>query len=185
MPPLYSTTHLLIRAQIEDVLKRYTRAVDRLDEAALRSCFHPGATMHAAGSETAADRFCDLVVGMLQELELTHHQIGNIQIDLDSHAAGDGTVAFGETYFTAIHRIGPAGWSPFPQAKPGEDLMMRGRYVDRFEDRGGQWAIAHRAIVIDWARFDPPDDRGTVGNSPQPRGRRDHSDPVYHPRKSA
>jgi hypothetical protein len=63
--------------------------------------------------------------------------------------------------------------------------MMRGRYVDRFEDRGGHWAIAHRAIVIDWARFDPPDDRGIVGNSTQPRGRRDHSDPVYHPRKSA
>jgi SnoaL-like domain len=139
----------------------------------------------AAGSETAAELFCDLVVGMLQELELTHHQIGNIQIDFDSHAAGDGTVAFAETYFTAVHRIGSAGWSPFPQARPGEDLMMRDRYVDRFEDRDGQWAIADRAIVIDWARFDPPDDRGIVGNSPQPRGRRDHSDPVYHPRKSA
>ncbi|MET0530384.1 MAG: nuclear transport factor 2 family protein [Microvirga sp.] len=185
MPPLSAMTYLLVRAHIEDVLKRYTRAVDRLDEAALRSCFHPSATMHAAGAETTAASFCDLVVGMLQELELTHHQIGNIQIDFDDHATGDGTVAFVETYFTAIHRIGPAGWSPFPQAKPGEDLMMRGRYVDRFEDRAGQWAIAHRAIVIDWARFDPPDDRGIVGNSSQPRGGRDYSDPVYHPRKSA
>ena len=173
MPASDPVLSLLARSQIGDVLVRYARAVDRLDDAAIKTCFHPDATLCAAGERMAAQQFCVVAMGMLRELELTHHQIGNLQIALD------GDEAYVETYFTAVHRIGAAGWSPYPQARPGEDLMMRGRYVDRFTLRDGTWAIAHRDMVIDWARFDAADDRGLVANPPEPRGQRDRTDPVY------
>lgn len=176
MPPLGSLHQLLARAEIDDVLKRYTRALDRLDEDALRSCFHADATLRLGGQEVTEQDFCASVMGILRELELTHHQIGNVHIEFADDAA------FVETYLTAIHRIGAAGWSPYPQANPGDDLMMRGRYIDRFERRDGVWAIAHRTLIIDWARFDPSDDRGIIADSPEPRSRRDRMDPVYNAR---
>jgi len=87
-------------------------------------------------------------------------------------------VAYADTYFTSIHQVGADGWSPFPQARPGEDLMMRGRYIDRLECRNGVWAIAHRDVSIDWARFDVSGERGST-NPAELRARGSRTDPVY------
>lgn len=173
MPAPDPVLSLLARAQIEEVLARYARAVDRLDDEAIITCFHLDATVRAGGDRMPAQRFCVLAMATLRELTLTHHQLGNVQIALE------GDAAHVETYFTSIHRLGVGGWSPYPQGKPGEDLMMRGRYVDSFARRDGAWAIAHRDMIIDWARFDAADDRGIVASPPEPRGRRDRTDPVY------
>jgi hypothetical protein len=36
------------------------------------------------------------------------------------------------------------------------DLLIGGRYFDRYEKRSGVWKFAHRAVVADWARVDSP-----------------------------
>jgi hypothetical protein len=35
-----------------------------------------------------------------------------------------------------------------------KDLIVSGRYIDRYEDRGHGWKIAKRRESIDWARTD-------------------------------
>jgi len=164
---------LVARAAIQDTLSRYTRAVDRVDVDAMKSCFHADATLYQGGFQMGAVDFCSAVEGMLLELVLTHHQTGNMQYEIH------GETAYVETYFTAIHRIGSEGWSPFPQALPGDDLMIRGRYLDQFERREGVWAIARREATTDWVRFDRADDRGLVEFPPEPVSSRDKKDPAY------
>ena len=163
-------TGLLDRAEIGEVIMHYCRAIDRCDEALLRSCFHPDAThVHGAFSGLSSD-FCTHAMLVVAAVELTHHQLGQISIELD------GATAFTETYFTSYHRFGAI---PPPGGEPHEDRILGGRYVDRFEQRGGAWRIAHRHGLSDWLRYEPAADRGFFDGPPEQRGRRDRSDPVY------
>src|SRR5262245_41542263 len=86
---------LMDRAEIAEVIMRYCRAVDRRDEAMLRACFHADAT-HAHGDfQGRSAEFCALAMQITGAVELTHHQLGQISIELD------GDVAFTESYFTS------------------------------------------------------------------------------------
>ena len=59
--------------------------------------------------------------------------------------------------------------------------VFAGRYIDRFEERGGEWRFSSRVVVHDWSsatRLDGPN------GIPIPmegftQGRRDRSDIVY------
>jgi hypothetical protein len=66
--------------------------------------------------------------------EATQHMIGNTSYRLD------GDKAEGELYFIAYHRTVP------PEPK---HVTVRGRYLDRYERRGGEWRIAYRYLVWD------------------------------------
>jgi hypothetical protein len=169
--------NVVAKMQIGDVLTRYARALDRLDAEALLTCFHPAAVFHAGTHCLPAPDACAAIITLLKELEYTHHQISNVQIEFDKD------VAYVETYFTAAHRLGPKGWSPYPESGPGEDLIIRGRYADEFEHRHAVWGIASRKLIIEWGRYDSPADRGMFSNPPSVAGSRDHSDPVYHRRR--
>ena len=70
--------------------------------------------------------------------------IGQVRIDLE------GDVGFGEVYFIAFHRIVDKG--------EDRDLFIAGRYVDRYERRGGVWKIVFRSELVDWSRNDPASD---------------------------
>jgi hypothetical protein len=64
--------------------------------------------------------------------------IGNILIRID------GDKAAVESYLWAVSVIdGEAG---------PRDVTTAGRYLDRFERRGGEWRIAERMVVHDWFR---------------------------------
>lgn len=157
------------RAEIAEVVMRYCRAFDRCDEAMLRSCFHPD-SMHEHGSfKGLSSDFCTMGLALVQDVVLTHHQLGPVSIELD------GEIAYAETYFTSYHRQGAkpaAGGAP-------QDRIMGGRYVDRFERRGGAWRIAHRRGVNEWLRHEPASDRGFFERPAGERGRRDRDDPAY------
>jgi hypothetical protein len=97
--------------------------------------------------------------------------ITNATIDLD------GDVAWVESYFLAYHREDHD--NPHPLLNPpGTDLFAAGRYVDRFERRGGEWKIARRDVLRDVTRIDP---RSEELPEPVegPRSRRDRDDPSY------
>lgn len=158
------------RAEITEVVLAYVRAIDRLDEALLRGCFHAGARHRHGSFDGLSADFCTRAMEICRQVVATHHQLGPVSIEL----VGD--TAFVETYFTSHHRFGGA---PPPGGEPHEDRFMGGRYVDRFERRDGVWKIAERVGLNDWVRYEPSSDRGFWDGPPEQRGRRDRTDPVY------
>jgi hypothetical protein len=68
------------------------------------------------------------------------HQICNVLIELD------GDVAHGESYFFMLARSEHQGREV--------DWLLAGRFIDRFERRGGAWRIASRTVAYDLDRFD-------------------------------
>jgi hypothetical protein len=158
------------RAAITEVVLRYARAIDRCDEAMLRSCFHPDARHRHGNFDGASADFCGFALEIVRKVELSHHQLGPVSIELA------GEVAYAETYYTALHRFGA---TPPPSGEPHEDRFSGGRYVDRFERRDGQWRIAERRGISEWMRYEPAADRGFYDGPADQRGRRDRDDPVY------
>jgi hypothetical protein len=57
----------------------------------------------------------------------------------------DDTSADCESYFQAYHLIED-------ESSGSYDLVVAGRYVDRFEKRNDEWRIAQRSIIVDWFR---------------------------------
>ena len=56
---------------------------------------------------------------------------------------------------TAMHTVG-AGYPAtqvFPDKGKIYSAVVAGRYVDRFEKRGGEWRIARRTGLQDWREF--------------------------------
>lgn len=159
---------LLARQEITDVVFRYARAIDRMDEALLRSVFHPGSTHYhfyqgpssdpsAPSSEEEPGDFVRFAFGLLTTYSRTHHQMGNTLIDFvdDSHANV-------ETYFTAFHLVRPKS-DPLSGAQAFDnemDYFVGGRYIDKFELRDGAWKIVHRTGMTDWVRIEPSSTQG-------------------------
>ena len=54
-----------------------------------------------------------------------------------------GEHAQGELYTVAYHRTHP------PQAR---EIVIGGRYLDRYERRAGVWKFLHRSLALDWCR---------------------------------
>ncbi len=167
---LRSIDELRSRAEIAEVVMRYCRGFDRCDRDMLLSCFHPDATHQHGAFEGRSSDFCAMGLEMVRGLALTHHQLGQISIEID------GERAHVESYFTSYHRFGD---TPPPGGNPGEDRIMGGRYIDRFERRDGGWRIAHRRGVNEWLRYEAPSERGFFDRPPGERGRRDPGDPFY------
>ena len=160
------------RYEIQEVILRYCRALDRLDRKALDSCFHPD-SQHNHSYVGPSSTFCDFAIDVLKGCVATHHQLGNISIRVR------GDLAYADCYFTAYHRIGDVPVEAFAHAKPGEDVIVGGRYIDRFERRDGEWRIARRFGVHDWQRYEAAADFGFYDQPESQRGRRDPTDHVY------
>ena len=123
---------VLARAEITDLLGKYCRGVDRVDEATLRSIYHDDA-VEDRGEDLfigPAQEWVGWTLGLLPAFAATHHAIQNILIDVD------GDVAHGETYFTAYHRFGGAAEGEgevttddvaWPEG--GTELLLAGRYL--------------------------------------------------------
>jgi hypothetical protein len=132
---------MLDKQEIHEVMMRYCRAIDRMDEELLRGVYHPDAIdNHGLFNGPAAD-FIPWCMNQLREAYLaTQHVVSNELIEVR------GDTAFCEFYFVAHHRY----------ERNGEPRHMEagGRYVDRFERRQGEWRIAERTVVVDWQRMD-------------------------------
>ena len=75
----------------------------------------------------------------LKEHESNHHMIGNVLIEIKDKEA------FGEVYFNAYHKV---------KNDEGEfeDIIIAGRYIDRYKKRQGQWKFIYRSELVDWSR---------------------------------
>jgi hypothetical protein len=149
---------LLAREEIRALSGTYMRGLDRLEPALLESVFHPDATCDYGFFRGSPLDFVTMACGALRDHHANHHLIGQINITLD------GEVAFGEVYFQAFHRLVADGRE--------KDLIVSGRYVDRYEKRHGVWKIAHRSEVNDWTRTDDAADPYFRDQPQQLRGAR-------------
>lgn len=128
-------TYLLDRQDIYDVMARYCRGVDRLDQDLVLSCYHEDAIDDHAMFVGNAKEFWDWVKPMHTSSQIsTQHTIGNHLAEID------GNVAHAETYYIygGMNREG----APF--------TYIGGRYVDRLEKRDGKWALVERYMLNDW-----------------------------------
>jgi hypothetical protein len=156
---------LVARREIEDLVMRYSRGIDRLDAEAVRSCYHPDGTDRHTGFSGPRDEFVAWVMAAVRRFDGTLHLVCNHFSEVE------GERAVAESYGLAYH------WGT-----PAEDVRLNFvsafRYVDRLERRDGVWRIKAREAVREWTRaldaagWIPPE-----GEAPE--GSRDGGDPVY------
>jgi len=136
---------LIDKQAIAEVLYRYCRGCDRADEATLRACFHPESIHRHGGFQGTSSDFATLAMKIIRATKLTKHLLTNVLIELD------GELAASEAHYFAYHRQ--------VDAKSGaeRDYFTGGRYLDRFQKRGGEWKIIARVGLIDFERHEPAD----------------------------
>ncbi|MUZ76011.1 nuclear transport factor 2 family protein [Agrobacterium vitis] len=128
------------RSSISDTILRFARGLDRLDRVVMISAFHPDATVDFGTMfNGSVDDFIDFTMKFQRPDIPVQHLIGNISIKLL-----DDKTAVAESYELARH--------PAPPDVEG-DMILATRLLDRFECRDGQWRIASRTKVGDWARI--------------------------------
>ena len=159
---------LLHEHAIRQVLYRYCRGIDRRDFALVRSCYHADATDDHGNFQGGVDAFLDYAQAQLSRFDHTMHVIANVLIEQE------GDRARSEAYTLAHHHV------PADSRKPERHFVVGLRYVDRFEHRGGRWAIAERTCVFEWARVDPVGHAFTFPPTYQ-MGEAFPADPVFRP----
>ena len=123
---------LAARAEIQDLLARYCRGIDRGDAELVRSVYHPGATDDHGVFSGAADEFADVVIPMLSsEYRVTQHQLSTSVIGIEADTAR------AETYLVAYH----------VEREQPRMVVFAGRYLDELAHRDGRWGITARVVA--------------------------------------
>ncbi|WP_441963300.1 nuclear transport factor 2 family protein [Mycolicibacterium houstonense] len=121
----------------------YCRAVDRGDIATLRSLYHQDAEDdHGSFSSGSVDEFVRTLVDARPYLRSMQHHITT------TNFAISGDRAEGEIYSIATHT--------FVVGDGETELIIGGRYLDKYEKRDRKWGFTARQIVTDWAHVHDP-----------------------------
>ena len=159
------TAQISAERQMRRRLLDYCRGVDRCDAELIASAYHPDATDDHGPFQGSGEELATFVsAALLEHYDATMHAIGDSIFDF-----ADDRTAYVETYVHADHR---------GHDEEGDYLERFGaRYLDRFEERGGEWKIADRVVVVEWAdvsRLSP-----LRGSGRYVSGRRDRDDLAY------
>jgi len=134
------------REGIRAVALRYCRGIDRLDAELVRSAYWPEATDDHGTFVGPAHEFAGYAVERLGAgFVATMHTIFNHSIELDEDRRG----ASGEIYNVSYHLRDEGGVRTV--------FTWWGRYLDRYEKRGGEWRIIDRVCVHEWTSANPID----------------------------
>jgi len=154
------------RQQVSDLSMAYCRGVDRADAALLGRVFHDDSTVISGVFNGNGKDFAVAICAFVEETYVqTFHSVANQWIEIE----GDGGV--GETYVIALST-----------SRDGAvDTLTGGRYIDRYERRGGTWAISERSFVLDWTRTEAStrDMTGGMYAALDLHGARGPADPAY------
>jgi hypothetical protein len=135
---------LLAKQEIHELHCIYCRGIDRLDEALIRSVFHPDAVIHhQPWYDGGVDKYLELVLASAKgQLEGSWcHMVTNELTRVDGERAAS------EWYLFQLNRVQDAG-------KP-VDHILAARFLERLEQRNGVWKVSERALVRDVIRLDP------------------------------
>ena len=128
--------HLVAKQELHELCVGYSRAVDRLDEAALVELCHSDAVIDSGVLRGAPDYFArEFSRWVRAYARVICHAVTNEWFLID------GLHAIGESYVIALSRL---------RGEPLEsDVLTFGRYFDRFEQRDGRWKFSERRFVLD------------------------------------
>lgn len=153
---------IISKQQINEVLVRYARGIDRGDLDLLKSCYHPDAIEeHGPNYTGLASDYFEAAIDRIRSMGTMCHYLCNVHIDLE------GDAAYVEAYVLTYVRL--------QKDNADIDTFTGGRLCDKFERRDGTWKISHRKIVFDWNRdleanetwclgmFDPTDPKMQLG----------------------
>jgi hypothetical protein len=134
---------LLDRERIRRRVALLARAEDRRDAAAVTAAFWPDSTVDYGIFQGDFAAYLAWVTPGSPAVPVTQHVLGQSVVDLR------GDVALVETHVTAYHRI--------DMGAEHRDVLLGGRYLDRFEKRAGadgtaDWRIAQRTMLYDWSQ---------------------------------
>ncbi|MEZ5571354.1 MAG: nuclear transport factor 2 family protein [Halioglobus sp.] len=134
---------LLDKSEITALVHRYCNAADRHDHDLMRALYHEDAIDdHGAFFKGLAMEFIDALPAIQEPMLILHHNVTTVNI------AVDGNYGEGEIYVLAFHQVQT-------EDQP-MDLLIGGRYFDKYEKRAGVWKFVHRAVVADWATSNSP-----------------------------
>jgi hypothetical protein len=159
---------MLDEFQLGKLVHGYCRAVDRGDIDQLRGMYHPDAQDdHGAFSAGNVDDFLTGLVAARPYLRSMQHHVTTMNF------AVSGDRAEGEIYSIATHT--------FAAGEREVDVIVGGRYLDKYEKRDDTWKFIERTIVTDWARVSDPSamDLSHPITRDTPRGAPDANDPSY------
>jgi len=133
---------LVDRRQIEDVVARYARTLDWLDDGGQASCYWPDAEIDYGFFKGQAADFLPVVMQIERDSDRRWHMLGGLIVRFHST-----TRASSECY------------GIFAGASRQDDGTLAGnlyggRYLDEWEKRGGdngeEWRISKRLYLVDW-----------------------------------
>jgi len=156
---------LFEKQAIRDVLSRYCRGLDRMDKEMANAVWWEGGTAFYDGMyEGTGHGFIEWVWEAHADMERHSHQITNVLIELDASRSK----ATSESYVTVVL------WT-HPDANGNQvEIVGRGRYLDRWSKREGDWAIEHRTHLLDMSTTLPLT-RGDISAG----STRDEGDPSF------
>jgi hypothetical protein len=128
---------LLDTKACEDVLMRYGRTLDWLDETGQESCFWPDAEIDYGFFQGSGADWVPVVMEVEAAAPRRWHLSTGVMVQVN------GSTAKGECYGLSV------GSSENEQ---GElmDTMFGGRYLDELEKRNDEWRISKRRYIADW-----------------------------------
>jgi hypothetical protein len=124
------------REKIRDRIVRLARGEDRRDAAAITAAYWPDSITDYGVFRGSFDDYLAWVVPGSDAIKVTQHVLGQSLVELS------GDTALAETHVNSYHRV------DFGEEE--RDTLIGGRYLDRFERRGGEWRIAERTMLYDW-----------------------------------
>lgn len=159
--------------EIQQVVARFARGIDRMDAELVRSCYHDGGLdHHGSFFDGDADGFVAWTKEHLPVYAMTMHFLGQTLVEFPEAGAD---IASAETYVMGFHQMAEGG--------PDAHWTSGFRYLDRFERRpvNGEleWRIAERTVVGEWRRMGDPIEFPRPAADPQSARQRNRTDPVY------
>lgn len=167
-PPEALLQEMLDEYQLRKLVHAYCRAVDRGDIAHLRDLYHHDAhDDHGSFSTGSAEEFINALAAARPYVRSMQHNVTTVNFAIS------GSVAEGEIYTISTHT--------FTAGDRDVDVIVGGRYLDKYEKRGGSWKITERTIVTDWAHVNDPSsvDLSHPITRDTPKGAPDAKDPSY------
>ena len=134
---------LLDKQAIYELINAYFNASDRRDYAKMKALYHDDAIdEHGSFFQGLASEFIEQLPEIQAPMEILHHNFTTVNLKLD------GDYAEGEVYVLAFHKVATDEGS--------FDLLIGGRYFDKYEKRDGTWKFLHKSVVADWATVTDP-----------------------------
>jgi hypothetical protein len=128
---------LLAKQELTELCAAYSRAVDRLDEAALVELCHPDAVIDSGVLRGDRHFFArEFAAWVRTNARVVFHAVTNHWFIVS------GDRAKGESYVIAVARLCESDDTE-------RDVLTAGRYFDRFERRQGSWRFLERRFVLD------------------------------------